>query len=101
MLPFDDATAPHQNEDMRKPRFKRVPPKTGLQMRASMYEVLELVYQFKALRSHHIAMHLPHRHSRGLTHSLRRLFDHGLIDKVSDLRKFNALNRMGKSQSVR
>jgi len=91
MLPFDDACAPTQKEDMRKPRFKRVPPKTGLQMRESMYEVLELIYQFKALRSHHIAMHLPLRHERGLTHSLRRLYDHGLIDKVADLRKFNAL----------
>ncbi|MEO9894793.1 MAG: replication-relaxation family protein [Paracoccaceae bacterium] len=56
-----------------------------------MYEVLELIYQFKALRSHHIEMHLPHRHNRGLSHSLRRLYDHGLIDKVADLRKFNAL----------
>ncbi len=46
-----------------------------------MYEVLELIYQFKALRSHHIAMHLPHRHARGLSHSLRLMFDHGLIDK--------------------
>lgn len=91
MLSFDALCTPDQKEDMRKPRFKRVPPKSGLQMRESMYEVLELIYQFKALRSHHIAMHLPHRHERGLTHSLRRLFDHGLIDKVADLRKFNAL----------
>ena len=91
MLAFDDLCAPHQKEDMRKPRFKRVKPTTGLQMRDSMYEVLELIYQFKALRSHHISMHLPHRHERGLSHSLRRLFDHGLIDKVADLRKFNAL----------
>lgn len=91
MLAFDVGRASSDKEDMRKPRFKRVPPKTGLQMRESMYEVLELIYQFKALRAHHIAMHLPHRHERGLSHSLRRLFDHGLIDKVADLRKFNAL----------
>lgn len=91
MLPFDETVARSHNKDMRKPRFKRVPPKTGLQMRDSMFEVLKLIYQFKALRSHHIAMHLPHRHERGLTHSLRRLYDHGLIDKVADLRKFNAL----------
>jgi len=91
MLPFDETTTEPHKEDMRKPRFKRVRPKSGLQMRDSMYEVLELIYQFKALRSHHIAMHLPHRHERGLTHSLRRLFDHGLLDKVDDLRKFNAL----------
>ncbi|MEL6314253.1 MAG: hypothetical protein AAFQ60_09455 [Pseudomonadota bacterium] len=46
-----------------------------------MFEVLELIYQFKALRSHHIAMHLPHRHDKGLRHSLRLMFDHGLLDK--------------------
>ncbi|WP_299735296.1 replication-relaxation family protein [uncultured Roseobacter sp.] len=91
MLSFDDVGASREKDDMRKPRFKRVPPKTGLQMRESMYEVLELIYQFKALRSHHVAMHLPNRHERGLAHSLRRLFDHGLLDKIDDLRKFNAL----------
>lgn len=46
-----------------------------------MFEVLELIYQFKALRSHHVAMHLPHRHDKGLRHSLRLMFDHGLLDK--------------------
>jgi DNA-binding HxlR family transcriptional regulator len=91
MLAFDDVCGPSQKEVMRKPRFKRVKPTSDLQMRETMYEVLELIYQFKALRSHHISMHLPHRHERGLSHSLRRLFDHGLIDKVADLRKFNAL----------
>ncbi|WP_146186161.1 hypothetical protein [Pontivivens insulae] len=50
-------------------------------MAPTLFEVLELVYQFRALRSHHIAMHLPHRHQRGLSHSLRLLFDHGLLDK--------------------
>lgn len=45
----------------------------------TQYEVLELIYQFKVMRSHHIAMHLPHRHYRGLRHSLRILTDHGLL----------------------
>ncbi|MEO0568817.1 MAG: replication-relaxation family protein [Pseudomonadota bacterium] len=76
---------------MRKPRFKRVKPKTALQLREGGFQVLELLHQFKALRSHHIAMHLPHRHEKGLLHSLRNLFDHGLIDKVQELRRFNAL----------
>lgn len=81
MPSFDAAPSTRQTDVMRKPRFKRVPPKTALTMAPTMYEVLELIYQFKALRSHHIAMHLPHRHGRGLSHSLRLLFDHGLIDK--------------------
>lgn len=91
MLTFDAETQPRQDDSMRKPRFKRVRPKTALQLRAGGYEILELLYQFKALRSHHIAMHLPHRHARGLSHSLRNLFDHGVIDKVDELRRFNAL----------
>lgn len=81
MLSFDERLRARHNEAMRKPRFKRVPPKTALTMAPTMYEVLELIYQFKALRSHHIAMHLPHRHARGLSHSLRLLFDQGLLDK--------------------
>ncbi|WP_424972636.1 hypothetical protein [Dinoroseobacter sp. S76] len=81
MLTFDAGARSTHQEGMRKPRFKRVPPKSALTMAPTMYEVLELIYQFKALRSHHIAMHLPHRHARGLSHSLRLLFDHGLIEK--------------------
>ncbi|MEL6644086.1 MAG: hypothetical protein AAFO57_07465 [Pseudomonadota bacterium] len=91
MLTFDAARHSRQDEGMRKPRFKRVSPKSALQLRESGYQVLELLHQFKALRAHHIAMHLPHRHERGLSHSLRNLFDHGLIDKVDELRRFNAL----------
>ena len=81
MQTFDETASSTKNRGMRKPRFKRVPPKTALTMAPTMYEVLELIYQFKALRSHHIAMHLPHRHARGLSHSLRLMYDHGLIDK--------------------
>ncbi|MEO0669299.1 MAG: replication-relaxation family protein [Pseudomonadota bacterium] len=91
MLTFDAAPKARQDEGMRKPRFKRVKPTSALQLREGGYQVLELLHQFKALRSHHIAMHLPHRHERGLLHSLRNLFDHGLIDKVNELRRFNAL----------
>lgn len=91
MLTFDAAMKPRHDEGMRKPRFQRVKPRSALQLREAGYQVLELLYQFKALRSHHIAMHLPHRHERGLSHSLRNLFDHGLIDKVDELRRFNAL----------
>lgn len=91
MLSFDEAKHARQDQGMRKPRFKRVPPQTALTIAPTMFEVLELIYQFKALRSHHIAMHLPHRHQRGLSHSLRLLFDHGLLDKVAELRRFNAL----------
>lgn len=81
MPSFDETISSRQKRGMRKPRFKRIPPKTALTMAPTMYEVLELIYQFKALRSHHIAMHLPHRHARGLSHSLRLMYDHGLIDK--------------------
>lgn len=91
MLTFDAVPKSREDKGMRKPRFKRVPPRKALQLRESGYQVLELLYQFKALRAHHIAMHLPHRHERGLSHSLRNLFDHGLIDKVDELRRFNAL----------
>ncbi|GIT90182.1 hypothetical protein JANAI62_03350 [Jannaschia pagri] len=91
MLTFDEATRPRHNDGMRKPRFKRVRPKSALQLREGGYQILELLHQFKALRSHHIGMHLPQRHERGLLHSLRNLFDHGLIDKVEELRRFNAL----------
>jgi len=91
MLTFDEPTKARQDDGMRKPRFKRVRPKSALHLREGGYQVLELLHQFKALRSHHIAMHLPHRHERGLLHSLRNLFDHGLIDKVDELRRFNAL----------
>ncbi|MEO0938548.1 MAG: hypothetical protein AAFY38_10385 [Pseudomonadota bacterium] len=81
MPTFDETIAAPHNEAMRKPRFKRVRPTTPLNITPSMFEVLELIYQFKALRSHHIAMHLPHRHDKGLRHSLRLMFDHGLLDK--------------------
>lgn len=91
MLTFDVAARADHVDGMRKPRFKRVPPKSALQLRENSFQLLELLYQFKALRSHHIAMHLPHRHERGLSHSLRNLFDHGLTDKVEELRRFNAL----------
>ncbi len=91
MLTFDAGRKARQDECMRKPRFKRVKPTSALQLREGGYQVLELLHQFKALRSHHIAMHLPHRHERGLSHSLRNLFDHGLIGKVDELRRFNAL----------
>lgn len=91
MLSFDAHPQTRQDDSMRKPRFKRVPPKSALQLREGGYQVLELLHQFKALRSHHIAMHLPHRHERGLLHSLRNLFDHGLINKVDELRRFNSL----------
>lgn len=81
MRTFDATKNARQDKGMRKPRFKRVRPKTTLSISPSMFEVLELIYQFKALRSHHIAMHLPHRHEIGLRHSLRLMFDHGLLDK--------------------
>lgn len=81
MSSFDVAENMRQDQGMRKPRFKRVRPKTPLSISPTMFEVLELIYQFKALRSHHIAMHLPHRHDKGLRHSLRLMFDHGLLDK--------------------
>jgi len=81
MPSFDVAENTRQDQGMRKPRFKRVRPKSALNVTPTMFEVLELIYQFKALRSHHIAMHLPHRHDKGLRHSLRLMFDHGLLDK--------------------
>jgi len=81
MPSFDGAEIAAHDRPMRKPRFKRVPPKTALSLSPTMLEVLELIYRFKALRSHHIEMHLPHRHAKGLRHSLRLMFDHGLIDK--------------------
>lgn len=81
MPSFDGAALAPQDKAMRKPRFKRVRPKTPLCISLAMFEVLELIYQFRALRSSHIEMHLPHRHSKGLRHSLRLMFDHGLLDK--------------------
>lgn len=81
MPSFDEAVLAPQDKVMRKPRFKRVRPKTPLCISLAMFEVLELIYQFRALRSSHIEMHLPHRHSKGLRHSLRLMFDHGLLDK--------------------
>lgn len=82
MLTFDQANISRQNDVMRKPRYKRVKAASALRPRESIFEVLALLYQFKALRSSHIEMHLPKRHGRGLRHSLRNLFDHGLVDKV-------------------
>lgn len=91
MLAFDTVETKRHDDGMRRHRFTRVPPKAQLQLGRYGYEILEILYQFKALRTHHILMHLPHRHERGLVHSLRNLFDHGVIDKVSDVRRFNAL----------
>ena len=82
MLTFDQVMIARQDEAMRKPRYKRAKTASALRPRESTFEVLALLYQFKALRSSHIEMHLPQRHARGLRHSLRNLFDHGLIDKV-------------------
>lgn len=82
MLTFDQVNISRQDGAMRKPRYKRVKAASALRPRDSIFEVLTLLYQFKALRSSHIEMHLPQRHTRGLRHSLRNLFDHGLVDKI-------------------
>lgn len=59
---------------------KEVMPKTlkPLRLVESQLEILELLYQFKMLRSNHIEMHLD-RHYRGLRNSLTNLRDHGVI----------------------
>lgn len=94
MLSVDDVFKTRKVDDMattRKNRYIRTRPTTKLNLAETGYEVLELLHQFKALRTQHIALHLPHRHERGLVHSLRNLFDHGLLDKVDAVRRFNAL----------
>jgi len=48
-------------------------------MTENKYQILELIHQFKSVRSHHIAMHLPDRHYRGLRHTLRIMTDQGLL----------------------
>lgn len=50
-------------------------------------EVLELLAQYKYLRSHSIRALLPHRSPKGMGASLRVLFDEGLIDKPREARR--------------
>lgn len=71
MLSVDEVYKTRQT----KPMVKVAEPR----MRESKFELLEVIHQFKAIRSNHIAMHLPHRHYRGLRHSLKTLTDQKLL----------------------
>lgn len=91
MLTFDEPKTTAHIDGMRKHRWKRDIPTTRLVMGHWMVDTLKLLYQFKALRSSHIRMHQRRTCVRSVNETLRTLFDHGLIAKVDDLRRFNAL----------
>lgn len=94
MLAFDQPEPIRHEEGMtRRSRFKAATPTTALFMTKMRYDILGLLYQFKALRSHHITMHLPTTWHSSVVRSLRELFDHGLVDRVSDVRRFRALSQ--------
>ncbi len=50
-------------------------------------EILELLSRYRYLRSNYIHALLPHRSYKGLLRSLRKLYDHGFIDKPKEQRR--------------
>jgi DNA-binding PadR family transcriptional regulator len=92
MLTFDDENENPHIEGMRKPRFGRVKPTTAFYATDKVYQLLDLLYQFRALRTSHIQM-LTGREPSSLAWSLKNLMNHGYIDKAEKIKEERNLYR--------
>lgn len=72
---------------MRRKRFTPDRSRTSFNNTKNKEDILELLAQYKYLRSHSIRTLLPHRSPRGLGVSLRTMFDEGLLDKPREAKR--------------
>lgn len=93
MLAFDQIPKVRDEDRMRRPRHKAIAPNTRLVRYETIYQLLECIYQFGTVRKHFLDMLLPERSNQGLVKSLRIVFDHRLVDRIDDVRRYRALNQ--------
>ena len=76
----------------RRRRHTIDPSRSSYRMTPDKVDILELLAQYKYLRSHSIRALLPERSPRNLGNTLRIMFDHGLLTKPREqLRGYNNL----------
>ena len=92
MHTFDEWNEGQHVEVMRKPRHHRTRNNGQHRLTEQGVAVLLVLARYRYLRSTHLGALLPHRSRDGLRRTLRRLFDHGYIDKPKEqLRGYNSL----------
>lgn len=92
MHTFDVWAHSAHEEVMRKPRHHRTRNNGNHRITENVIDVLMVLARYRYLRSSHLEALLPNRSADGLRRSLRRLYDHGYIDKPREqLRGYNNL----------
>lgn len=74
-------------ETTRRKRFSPDRSRTVFHVTQGKLEILELLAQYKYLRSHSLRVLLPNRSKAGIGRTLRALFDEGLIHKPREARR--------------